>query len=511
MPPTDEIARPEIVRASGMSISFGGVRVVDNVDLVLHPGEVVALLGENGAGKSSLMKMLAGVYVADRGTIVVDDEEIAVDSVRRARACGITMIHQELNLVDNLSISENIALGREPRRGPNALGVVDRRESLQQAGAALREIGSHLDPRYQVGKLSIAQQQIVEIAKALAQDNVRVLLMDEPTSSLPEEQASDLVDLILRLRETGLAIVVTTHRIPEAFAVADRIVVMRDGSKVAEYDAHDSSVTRDSIVNAMIGRELTALFPDKRTKIGPPVLEVTGMSGGFVEDIDLTVREGEIFGLGGLVGAGRTEFARLLFGCDKRTSGSILIDGREKSIRGPRDAVRAGMGFIPEDRKREGLVLGLDIEENYSLPNLPEWSRFGILSLRALSRRAQSAIASYRVRARSSRQLVRTLSGGNQQKVVLAKWMATPKRLLILDEPTRGVDVGARQEIYRAIDEIAASGVGVLLISSDMEELIGLSDRIGVMADGRLQGVLAHEQATQARIFELASKLEEVL
>jgi ribose transport system ATP-binding protein len=509
MTATEESGAP-ILRARDVTLSFSGVRVVDSVDLDLHAGEVVALLGENGAGKSSLMKILAGVYLADSADISVDGSPVTIDSVRRARAHGIAMVHQELNLVDNLSVAENIALGREPRWGVPASGIVDRRASASEAQRALDLVGSHVGPRAIVGRLSIAQQQQIEIAKALAHDEVQVLLMDEPTSSLPEEQAQELMDLIRALRDAGHAIVITTHRIPEAFSVADRIVVMRDGKKVAEYDAHDPAVTRSAVVNAMVGRELTALFPAKRTPGDRVVVEVDGVSGGMVHDVSFTVAEGEIFGLGGLVGAGRTELARLIFGCDRRSAGSIAIDGIPRFIRNPRHAVRAGLGFIPEDRKREGLVLDLDIEKNLSLPNLWGWSRAGILPLKELAGRARGIIETFRVRSRSHRQLVRTLSGGNQQKVVLAKWMATPKRALILDEPTRGVDVGARQEIYAAIDQIAASGVAVVLISSDMEELIGMSDRIGVMAEGRMQGVIAGNEISQARIFELASRLESV-
>lgn len=496
--------------AVGVTVSFGGVPVVDGVDIDIHPGEVVALLGENGAGKSSLMKVIAGVYSADRAVLSVWGNPVTIDSVRQARAHGIAMVHQELNLVENLSVAENIALGREPRSGMRALGVVDRRASLREAEAALRRVGSRVEASTLVGHLSIAQQQQVEIAKALAQDDVAILLMDEPTSSLPEEQADELIQLIRSLRDSGRSVVITTHRIPEALAVADRIVVLRDGRKVAEFVTTDTTVTRESVVNAMVGRELTGLFPAKRTTSGREVLTVQGISGGIVDDVSFSVGAGEILGLGGLVGAGRTELARLIFGCDRSTAGAILVDGVETRIRSPRQAVKAGFGFIPEDRKKEGLVLGLDIEKNLSLPNLWAWSRGGILSLPGLLARAQDIIREFRVRSRNSRQLVRTLSGGNQQKIVLAKWMAIPKRVLILDEPTRGVDVGARQEIYAAIDDIAADGVAVLLISSDMEELIGMSDRIGVMAEGKLEGILTGSEITQARIFELASRLESV-
>ncbi|MCW3492626.1 sugar ABC transporter ATP-binding protein [Microbacterium sp. SSM24] len=501
-----EPAPTSLVDARQITVSFGGIPVVSAVDLDLRPGEVVALLGENGAGKSSLMKVIAGVYSPDHAEISVLGHPVDIRSVSDARGHGIAMVHQELNLVENLSISENIALGREPR---NIIGVVDRASSRDQAELALAQVGCTKNPRTIVRGLSIADQQLVEIAKALAQDEVRVLLMDEPTSSLTEEQTHQLLDLIRRLRDSGYAIVITTHRIPEAFAVADRIVVMRDGRKVVEFFADDPEATKEAVVAAMIGRELNALFPDKRSNRGDPVLEVEGYSGGIVEDAALVVHRGEILGLGGLVGAGRTELARLIFGCDPKTAGRIRIDGADKTIRSPGEAMAAGLGFIPEDRKRDGLVLGFDVEKNISLPNLPQWSRFGVVSLRELARKATEAITSYRVRTRTHRQEVGTLSGGNQQKIVLAKWMMTERRAIILDEPTRGVDVGARQEIYRTIDEIARRGVAILLISSDMEELIGMSDRIAVMASGRIRGVLEQDEVSAARIFALASQLEE--
>jgi ribose transport system ATP-binding protein len=488
--------------------SFGGVPVVRGVDLDIRSGEVIALLGENGAGKSTLMKLIAGVHEAESGRMLFNGEPVAVADVRAAQGLGISMVHQELNLTENQTVAQNIVLGRAPTIGPRVLGLVDRRRVYDTARAALDVVGSSVDPRAVIGDLSLAQRQQVEIAKALAQTDVSVLLLDEPTSSLPEEQANDLLALLRRLRDQGIAIVITTHRMDEAFEVADRIVVLRDGEKVAEFDAHAPDSTRDRIIETMVGRELTALFPDHRSPGDEAVLTVRGLTGGIVDDVSFDVRRGEIFGLGGLVGAGRTEAVRLLFGADRRSSGAIALHGRPVRIRSPRDAVRLGIGFVPEDRKAQGLIQLQDVEANVALPNLRSWQRWGIVRTRVVRAAVQSAIRSFAIKTRGPQQPVSRLSGGNQQKVVLAKWLAQPLSLLILDEPTRGVDVGARADLYRQIDEIAAQGVGILLVSSDMEELIGLSDRIGVMAEGRYMGTLAAADVTQEAILRLASNLE---
>jgi ribose transport system ATP-binding protein len=492
----------------GATKSFAGIRVVDAVDLTIRSGEVIALLGENGAGKSTLMKVIAGVHAADAGAIRIAGEPVDIVDVRAARAHGIAMVHQELNLTENQTVAQNIALGRVPTRGPAALGLVDGRRVEREARAALDAVGSRVRPGDIVGDLSIAQRQQVEIAKALAQADVSVLLLDEPTSSLPEEQAEELLVLLRRLRDQGIAVVITTHRMEEAFGVADRIVVLRDGAKVGEFDARAPEATKDRIIETMVGRTLTALFPDHRTPGDEVVLSVEGLSGGIVDDVSFDVRRGEIFGLGGLVGAGRTEAVRLLFGADRRSRGVTRLHGSAVRIRSPRDAVRLGIGLVPEDRKAQGLVQLQDVAANVALPNLRSWQRFGLIRMRRLGDAVADAIRAFGIKTRGPNQIVSRLSGGNQQKVVLAKWLAQPLTLLILDEPTRGVDVGARADIYRQIDDIAARGVGVLLVSSDMEELIGLSDRIGVMAEGRYMGTLAAADVTQEAILRLASNVE---
>jgi ribose transport system ATP-binding protein len=492
------------------SKSFGGIRVVKDVDLEIRPGEVIALLGENGAGKSTLLKMIAGVVRPDSGELTLRGVAATIADVRAAQSAGIVMVHQELNLTDNQSVQQNIFLGREPRRGPAWFGVIDRRALAREAQRVLDIVGSTVSPKALVGELSIAQQQQVEIAKALSQPEVSIMLLDEPTSSLPEEQANELLELISSLRDRGLAVVITTHRMDEAFAVADRVVVMRDGTKVIEFAAGDEGMTKNRVIQEMVGRELTAIFPDHRQPTPIPVLEVAGLSGGIIHDVSFEVRRGEIFGLGGLVGAGRTETVRRIFGADRMSAGSLVLNGQPIVVRRPLDAVRLGIGFVPEDRKTEGLVQMLSVRENIAIPNLRSWTRLGFLSLARVREAVRRLVAELSIKVRNGNQPVLSLSGGNQQKVVLAKWMAQPLKLLILDEPTRGVDVGARAEIYRHIDQIAAQGVGVLLVSSDMEELIGLSDRIGVMAEGRLRGILEGDRITQGNIMTLASQLESI-
>lgn len=493
------------------SKSFGGIRVVTDVDLHVTPGEIIALLGENGAGKSTLLKMIGGVHQPDSPAISLDGKAVNIADVRTARSYGIAMVHQELNLTDNQTVQQNLFLGREPRSGlAGALGFIDQKRMASEAQAALDIVGSRVDRDMIIGELSLAQQQQIEIAKALSQTDVSYLLLDEPTSSLPEEQANDLLGLLRRLRDRGLAIVITTHRMDEAFTVADRIVIMRDGEKVSELRSGDEAMNKNSVIEKMVGRELTTLFPGHRAESGEALLEVSKLTGGIVNNVSFEVRKGEVFGLGGLVGAGRTEIVRRIFGADRSSSISLKLNGKHVTINHPKEAVVLGIGLVPEDRKSEGLVQLLSVQANIALPNLRDWSAWGFIDFKRLHDTVAKFIGQLNVRLRAPAQAVSSLSGGNQQKVVLAKWMAQPLKLLILDEPTRGVDVGARSEIYRHIDEIARSGIGILLVSSDMEELVGLSDRIGVMAGGQLTGILAGDEISQKSILKLASKLNSI-
>lgn len=488
--------------------SFGGIDVVKNVDLEIVPGEVIALLGENGAGKSTLLKMIGGVYEPDEIDIQRGEERLVIRDVVAARAAGIGMVHQELNLVDNQTVWENMFLGRELITGPRGFGFVDRNRARAEAQKLLSQVGSTVSVDSFVKDISISQRQQVEIAKALSQEGVSILLLDEPTSSLTEEQANDLLEVIRRLKSNGIGVVLTTHRMEEAFSIADRIVILRDGDKIAEVAADDPEATKSRIIEKMVGRTLTALFPDRRATSSETIFEVENLSGDLVKDVSFNVRRGEIFGIGGLVGAGRSETVRHIFGAEKATSGRLWLDGMDVSVRSPQKAMRLGIGYVPEDRKSDGLVLIHGVDDNIVLPNLHALGRFSWVKPRRRLAMARDFIKRLAIRARFPSQETWRLSGGNQQKVVLAKWIARNLKLLILDEPTRGVDIGARSDIYEVIDEIAAAGVGVILVSSDMEELIGLSDRVGVMAAGELVGVLSGEEITQHQILTLASQLQ---
>lgn len=487
--------------------SFGGIDVVKNVSLEIVPGEVIVLLGENGAGKSTLLKMIGGVYEADAIEIQRGGVSLIIRDVVAARAAGIAMVHQELNLVDTQTVWQNIFLGQEPISGARAFGMIDSARARKEAQLLLDQVGAAVSADALVRDISIAQRQQVEIAKALSQAGVSILLLDEPTSSLTEEQAGDLLEVIRRLKSQGIGVVLTTHRMDEAFSIADRIVILRDGEKIAEVRADDPNITKTSIIEQMVGRTLSTLFPDHRTPSEERIFEVEGLTGGIVEGVSFDVRRGEIFGIGGLVGAGRTETVRRIFGAEKSTSTVMNLNGKPISIRNPGQAVRAGMGFVPEDRKTDGLVLIQSIADNIALPNLRSLGRFSWVRSGLHSKLATRFVEKLGIKTRQTTQAVWQLSGGNQQKVVLAKWLARPLQLLILDEPTRGIDIGARSDIYRLIDEIAASGIAVILVSSDMEELIGLSDRVAVMAGGRIVDILSGDDITQPRILTLASQI----
>jgi ABC-type sugar transport system ATPase subunit len=504
---------PAALELTGIWKSFSGVPAVRNVDIAIHPGEVVALLGENGAGKSTLLNVMSGVYRRDRGTIRRRGEEVTLHSPRDAQGLGISLVHQELNLVPNGTVAENLLIGREPVRPfpVRVFGAVDRRRRRRQAQEALARVHAEIDVDAKVSRLSVAQQQLIEIAKAISAQGTEVLLMDEPTAALPEENVRELLELIFALRDRGLAVVMTTHRLTEAFAVADRIFVMRDGERVAEVRGDDEDATQEQVIRWMVGRPISALFPDRtgeRASRNGAVLQVRGLTSDAIADVSFDVGVGEILGFGGLVGAGRTELARCLFGADRRRAGEVRIDGKPVSIASPADAVGAGIGLLPEDRKSQGLIQDLAVRHNVLLAGLDAAGRFGSLRVRDVERLATRSMRRFDIRARSDRQLVRHLSGGNQQKVVLAKWLLRPLRVLILDEPTRGVDVGARAEIYDIVREVAASGTAVLLLSSDMEELMGLSDRVAVMAGGRITALLEGTDISSERILASASELQ---
>ena len=475
------------------------MRALGGVSFDLRAGEVHALVGENGAGKSTLMKIVAGVYRPDSGSIRLGGVPILNESPRQALERGISMIHQELNLAPNLSVAENVFLGRAPTRG----GLIDWRRLYADVEALADRLGIDLDVRARVDELSVARQQMVEIAKALSLD-ARVIIMDEPTSALTERETEALFDIIARLKSNGVAVVYISHRLDEIFRVADRVTVLRDGRLVGTLPI--AQATQPQLIGMMVGRELTTLFPKESVEIGDPFLEVRHLRRkGALEDISFVLRRREILGLAGLVGAGRTELVRVLFGADPLDGGEILLEGRPVRIRRPRDAIRLGMGFVTEDRKLQGLVLGMNVRENETLASLAQVSKLGFLNLGRERTLAARLVEQLGVRTPSVEQEVANLSGGNQQKVVIAKWLATRARILILDEPTRGIDVGAKAEVHALMSRLASQGVSILMISSELPEILGMSDRILVMRQGRLSGEFTRDQASQEAILACAA------
>jgi ABC-type sugar transport system ATPase subunit len=494
-----------LLEMRGISKRFPGVHALDEVDFSVQPGEVVGLLGENGAGKSTLMKVLSGVYAADGGALRWEGQATWFPSIQQAQAAGISVIFQELNNCPNLRPVDNVFLGRELRRPGSPL--LDYPTMRRRALELFDRLGVQIDLDRDLSTLSTALQQMIEIAKALL-TNVKLLVMDEPTSSLTGKETERLFRVIRELKARGTSVVFISHKLNEVFEITDRIVVLRDGKNAGELDARTGTV--DQLITLMVGRELGSFAAERRKSApGEELLRVEGLAGGRVRRASFSLRKGEILGVAGLIGSGRTEMARLIIGADRKTSGRMELAGQELRVASPRQAVAAGIGYVPEDRKVQALVLPMTVRENLTL------TIHGLVSrgLSFLSRKKENAVTdeyvrALRIKVSGREQEVKNLSGGNQQKVVIAKWLATHPRVLILDEPTRGIDVGAKYEIYKIMGELAAEGKAILLISSELPELLGVCDRIYVMAKGRITGQLAAPVATQESIMKLATAAE---
>ena len=490
-----------ILELINISKSFSGVEVLHEVSFSLRPGEVHALLGENGAGKSTLVKIITGVHYPDGGEILLNGEPVHFSDTRESQQAGIAAIYQELSLFPDLDVAENIFVGRQPT---TTGGRIDWRKLYADAGKLLLSLGVHLDLKQKARSLSIAQQQMVEIARAFS-INARILIMDEPTSSLTLNEVADLFRLVRRLRDEGTAIVFISHRLEELFELADRVTVLRDGSYMDTRPMKD--VTRDDLIRLMVGRTITDLFPKQDVKAGDVMLKVENLTRkGSFRDVSFELRRGEILGMAGLVGAGRTNVARAIFGVEPATAGRIQINGREEAITSPQQAIKLRLAYVPEDRQLHGLIPAMNITANISLPMLFKYANRGWLRDKVERRAAYGAALQMEVRANNIWQLARELSGGNQQKVVLSKWLSTNPRILILDEPTRGIDVGTKAAVHALMSKLAAQGMAILMISSELPEILGMSDRVIVMREGHITGHFSRAEATQEKIISAATQ-----
>lgn len=491
-----------LLEMRGITKRFPGVTALDGVDFELEKGEVHVLLGENGAGKSTLIKMLSGAYRPDEGEILLDGEKVNISSAMEAQRLGIATIYQEFNLVPQLTVAENIFLGRQPRR----FGFVDRRGMRRAARELLDRMKVRVDPDARVEGLGVARRQMVEIAKALSLD-ARILIMDEPTASLSGQEVGRLFEIIHGLKEEEVGVIFISHHLEEVAEIGDRVTVLRDGEFV---DRVPASTDPSEFVRLMVGRDIEDQFPRRRPEIGEVLLEVRNLSReGVLEDISFELRAGEVVGVAGIVGAGRTELAEAIFGSVPADSGEIVVGGQHLRPGDPRETKRRGIGFITEDRQGEGIVPPLSVAENLGLAALEENSKVGLVNRRRQRQQAEEMIGDLGIRTPGPEQEIRYLSGGNQQKVVIGKWLLADSRVLIMDEPTRGIDVGAKVEIYELMNELTAEGAGILMISSELPEVLGMSDRILVMSAGRITGELSAEEASQEKVMELATKQKE--
>jgi len=494
------MAADDLLRMEGISKSFPGVQALEDVHLKVQAGTVHALMGENGAGKSTLMKVLIGMYEPDEGKITLAGDDVQIADTATALRLGISMIHQELSPVPEMAVAENIYLGREP---VNRLGLIDKRRMTADTRALLGQLDLHINPRWPMKRLSIAQTQMVEIAKAISYDS-RLIIMDEPTSAITEREVEHLHRMIKSLRESGVAIIYITHKLDEVFEISDFVTVFRDGKHVTTVPA--AELDRHKLVTLMVGRELTHMFPKEDAAVGDVALSVRGLTRrGVLEDITFELRRGEIVGLAGLMGAGRTEVLEAIFGITPVDAGSIEILGRSRRIRSPADAIAYGLALLTEDRKRTGIMGVLSVRDNMAIASLPRFSPGGLLRTRQIDEACQAQRKALAIKTPSLHQLIKMLSGGNQQKVLVSRWLLTTPEILMIDEPTRGIDVGAKAEIHRLISELAGQGKAILMVSSEMSEILGMSDRVLVMCEGRLTGEFSRAEATQERIMHAAT------
>ena len=488
------------IEMRGIDKSFGGNAVLKNAGFLLDDGEVHALMGENGAGKSTLMKILTGVYTKDAGQVIVDGKEVCYNNPQEAEKAGIVFIHQELNVLFDLTVEENMFLGKEIKK---VFGICDRKAMRKRVQEILDMLGVDIDPTQRMDELSIGQQQMIEIAKALMVD-AKVLIMDEPTAALTQSETEVLFKVVNSLRQKGVSIVYISHRMEEIFELCDRITILRDGTyidtkRIADIDMND-------IVKMMIGREIGERYPVRNSKIGDVAFEVKNLNcPGAFENVSFEVRAGEVLGVSGLMGAGRTEIMKAIFGNMPNVTGQLFLDGKEIKNKNPQQAIQNGIGFITEDRKVEGLMLEESIMKNISLANLGRISNGGVINKKKEQELVNKGIEELRIRCFGPQHECNNLSGGNQQKVIFAKWIYTNPKVLILDEPTRGVDIGAKKEIYNIINELAAKGVAIIMVSSELPEVLGMSDKVMVVREGEVRGILNKEEANQESIMTLAT------
>ncbi|MGP4106470.1 sugar ABC transporter ATP-binding protein [Virgibacillus sp. L01] len=496
------MVKTPLVEMNGIDKSFSGNQVLNGVNFNVQKGEVHALMGENGAGKSTLIKVLTGIHKRDNGVIKVNGKEVDFSNPKQAEKEGILVIHQELNIIPHLTVTENMFLGKDityPKTG-----ILNTKEMKKQTEASLQALGvTNIHPDDTAGDLSVGKQQMVEIARALS-TNAELIVMDEPTAALTEREIDNLFRVVESLQNRGVAIIYISHRMEEIFKICDRVTILRDGTYIGTENISDTSF--EAIVKMMVGRELGERFPERPNAVGDVIFEVKNLERkGLFSDISFHVNKGEILGVSGLMGAGRTEIMEAIFGYEKKNNGTVFLDGKKLAIKHPRDAVRAGIGFISEDRKVKGLVINTSIRENISLPNMKAVSKNGIVSAKKERDLVTDLIKRLHVKTTGGEQEVKSLSGGNQQKIVIAKWLGINPKLLILDEPTRGVDVGAKKEIYNIMNELTKNGVAIIMISSELPEILGVSDRIMVIHEGKITQTMDRHEADQEKIMTAAT------